>query len=163
MKNIVVFFRPDKKFGEFSNWYMRDFYVNGIKYCCMEQYFMAQKALIFDDDDNYDNIMESNNPKDIKYYGRQVQINDEIWNTVKYELIKTGLYCKFIQHNDLYKLLMSTNDKFIGECNKFDLVWGTGLTVYDMINNEYDLNDLPGENLLGKALMELREEIKTRA
>ena len=164
MKNIVVFFKPDKKFGEFSNWYLKDFYVNGIKYCCMEQYMMAQKALVFEDDYNYDLIMESTEPSDIKYYGRQVEnFNDDIWNKVKYEIIKQGLFNKFNQNEDLKKLLINTNDKFIGECNKFDLVWGTGLTVYDMINNEYDLDKLPGQNLLGKALMEVREELKTRA
>lgn len=31
----------------FSQWYMADFYVGHIKYCCMEQFMMSKKALLF--------------------------------------------------------------------------------------------------------------------
>lgn len=164
MKNIIVFFRPDKKYGEFSNWYIRNFYVEGIKYNCMEQYMMASKALLFEDDTLYNQIMNCTEPFKMKQYGRLVtNFDQDIWDNKKYDIMRTGLYCKFSQNKDLKKLLLSTENKFIGECNKFDKIWGTGLTVFDMINNNYDIDNLPGYNLLGKLLIDVRKELRTRA
>lgn len=161
MRNIVVFFRPDKKYGEFSNWYMCNFTIDGVVYNCIEQYMMSKKALMFSDLDAYEKIMENKHPDEIKILGRKVKNFDKkVWDDWKYDIVYTGLYSKFNQNDKLKKLLLSTGDKWIGECNKFDTIWGTGLTTYDMINYNYDLNNLPGENLLGKALMDVRDKLK---
>lgn len=161
MRNIVVFFRPDKRYGEFSNWYKRDFIVDGTTYNCMEQYMMDQKALLFDDTYVHTMIMRSTEPAEMKAWGRKVRdFDQDIWDEEKYDIIVKGLCAKFFQNEDLKQVLLDTGNKWIGECNKYDTIWGTGLTTYDMINYNYDLNNLPGENLLGKALMGVRDKLK---
>ena len=38
MKTVIGFHRPEEINGSFSNWYLSDFVVDGIKYSSMEQY-----------------------------------------------------------------------------------------------------------------------------
>ena len=66
----------------FSQWYMRDFKdENNVTYNCCEQYMMSHKALLFKDQEIYDEIMSSNDPAEIKTLGRKVKNFDEkIWN-----------------------------------------------------------------------------------
>ena len=49
MKTVIGFHRPEEINGSFSNWYLSDFVVDGIKYSSMEQYMMHKKALLFKD------------------------------------------------------------------------------------------------------------------
>ena len=46
VKLLVFFHNPDEENGVFSNWYLSDFTVDGIKYSSMEQYMMYEKAVI---------------------------------------------------------------------------------------------------------------------
>ncbi len=41
---IIGFHLADEPYGCFSNWYMADFELAGIKYCCVEQYMMKRKV-----------------------------------------------------------------------------------------------------------------------
>ncbi|MCD8394879.1 MAG: NADAR family protein [Bacteroidales bacterium] len=47
----------------FSQWFIREFEVDGVKYCCMEQYMMAQKAWMFRDVKRLSQILSSKDPK----------------------------------------------------------------------------------------------------
>ncbi len=57
------------------------------------------------------------------------------------------LQAKFTQHDRLKKLLKGTGDRKIIENTTFDNVWGCG-------------KHGDGQNLLGKALMEVRAQLK---
>ena len=75
-ENMVWFWQ-----GPFSNFYPCEFSENGINYNCSEQFFMAKKALLFNDNEMYQKIMRTNKPKLQKLYGRKVRNFDErIWN-----------------------------------------------------------------------------------
>jgi ribA/ribD-fused uncharacterized protein len=52
---------------------------------------------------------------------------------------------------------MSTEDRIIVEANKHDPIWGIG-----MFSDDRNLlrTELWGQNLLGKAIMKVREELK---
>ncbi|MCA7113248.1 NADAR domain-containing protein [Staphylococcus aureus] len=54
---------------------------------------------------------------------------------------------------------METGDQIIVECAVKDRVWGIGLSMHDP--NRFDMRRWKGENRLGFALMEIREEMKT--
>ena len=54
-------------------------------------------------------------------------------------------------------LLLSTEDREIVEASPFDRVWGIGFNAADATTTE---RAQWGENLLGKALMEVRERFK---
>lgn len=45
--HYACFHRPEEENGYMSNWHMRDFSLDGKTYCCVEQYMMERKALIF--------------------------------------------------------------------------------------------------------------------
>lgn len=49
MRKIICFHNPEEANGCFSNWYLSDFCVKGIRFSSMEQYMMYQKAVLFQD------------------------------------------------------------------------------------------------------------------
>lgn len=142
----------------FSQWWRSSFSINIDTYCCMEQYMMAEKARLFKDVETLEKIMRSNNPKEIKVLGRQVRNFDEnIWKKNRYSIILNGNYAKFMQNEDLRLFLISTKDSILVEASPYDKIWGIGMSA----NNENIENPLlwRGLNLLGFALMEVRDEL----
>ena len=95
--NLVLFYGVKSRNGFLSNWYMSDFEVNGIRFCCSEQYMMWSKAMLFRDTEMANKIMRSSDPKTIKAYGRKVRnFDSEIWNSHCIGIMINGLYYKFI-------------------------------------------------------------------
>lgn len=70
--------------------------------------------------------------------------------------MKTGLIEKFSQNPDLKKALVRTGDAILVEASPFDKIWGIGISAKDAQKNK----PWEGENLLGKALMEVRDNIR---
>jgi hypothetical protein len=71
-----------------------------------------------------------------------------------------GVYLKFKISDKteiLCKELLATGESEIVEASKSDTVWGVGMSVKDARNHT---GDWPGQNLLGKALMEVRAQLK---
>ena len=67
-----------------------------------------------------------------------------------------GLKLKFSQNSIINNKLKATNDKMLYEAAKYDKIWGIGYSGCDAISihpSKY------GQNLLGKALMEIRNEM----
>lgn len=63
---------------------------------------------------------------------------------------------KFSQNSELLKLLLNTNDSILVETSQKDKIWGIEVDHVDFLNPD----KWPGENLLGKALMEVRDKLK---
>lgn len=143
----------------FSNWYPVPFKDEVIDYWCTEQYMMAQKALLFKDLDTYHRIMSSKDQRNIKNLGRQVRgFDQEIWDKNKISIVIRGNFLKFQQNYSLRRILLDTKDKILVEASPYDCIWGVGLAEEDeQIKNP---NNWRGENLLGEALMEVREQLK---
>jgi ribA/ribD-fused uncharacterized protein len=143
----------------FSQWWKSSFNVGHIKYLFMEQYMMAEKARLFEDKEIEEKIMSSNDPNEIKGLGRRVRGFDEgIWNNIKYSIVVNGNYNKFMQNEKLKSFLLSTEDKILVEASPYDNVWGIQMSEDDMDIKNPEL--WRGENLLGFALMEVRNEIR---
>ncbi len=62
-----------------------------------------------------------------------------------------------MQNNDLKKLLLETKDAILAECALRDRIWGIGLTMDDP--KRFDMDKWNGQNLLGYALMMVRERL----
>ncbi|MDR2870384.1 MAG: NADAR domain-containing protein [Deferribacteraceae bacterium] len=140
-----------------SQWWMQDFRVGASHYCCMEQYMMAEKARIFDDKETGKAIMASNSPKEIKALGRKVRdFNEDLWNFVKHTIVLTGNYYKFSQHRDLLHFLLNTKGILV-EASPYDRIWGIGMAKSD--NSSSNPTKWKGQNMLGFALTELRDEL----
>ena len=108
----------------FSQWWKSVFIENERKYCCMEQYMMAKKAELFEDDEILEEIMETTDPKKIKALGRKVKNFDEKkWNETKYSIVFAGNLLKFSQDENLKDFLLSTKNDIIVEASPYDKIW----------------------------------------
>ena len=132
--------------------------IEGTTYHSAEQWMMACKARCFNDEAGLAAVMQAKTAAQAKAAGRSVQgYVDEQWATVRYDIVVTGNLAKFSQHDDLRVFLHSTRDRILVEASPMDRVWGIGLA-----------GDKPrattpsrrrGQNLLGFALMEVREQL----
>ncbi len=156
-KPMVFFWKDTEENGCFSNWYRRPFVIDGIQYPHVEQYMMSQKARLFHDEVRYTAILRATDPNDCKKLGKQVTPFDpKIWDGAKYEIVKAGNRAKFEQNPDLKAKLLATGTAILAEASPRDKIWGIGKTARTAA--EVDPSEWPGKNLLGKILMELREE-----
>jgi len=142
--------------GYFSNWYPSEFIVDGIKFNCGEQYMMYQKAKLFGDTNSMNAILISDSPKEQKGLGRGVKnFKADIWDEQRFGLIKIGLKEKFKQDDLFLKELLKYKGYQFVEASPFDNIWGIG---YDEKNALSHMNNW-GQNLLGKMLTEICEEL----
>lgn len=142
-----------------SQWWKSDFRFMENTYCCMEQFMMAHKAELFGDGATRSEIMRASEPAEIMALGRQVKNFDEaVWAQAKYAVILNGNYCKFTQNPQLMDFLLSTGNSVLAEASPHDCIWGIGWEEAQE-NAEVPAN-WRGENLLGSALMEVRDEIR---
>jgi len=145
--------------GPFSQWYPCRFRVGNVTYNCTEQYMMAQKALFFADIDAHIKIMGTDSPSKQKSIGRTIKnFNVPAWNTVCRKIVYEGNLAKFSQNEFLKEELLDTGDKEIVEASPYDTIWGIGLAENDP--KCLDKTQWRGLNLLGQALMQVREDLR---
>lgn len=143
-------------FSCLSQWYDCCFEVEGVIYHTTEQYMMAQKALLFGDEVVYREIMAASHPRDYKKLGRKVRgFDSELWNAKKYDIVVAGNKAKFGQNPDIKGYLLSTGDAILAEASPYDKIWGIGLGRTEA--KKGSVEQWQGENLLGCALMEVRD------
>jgi ribA/ribD-fused uncharacterized protein len=120
---------------------------------------MSQKALLFNDIETNSKIMKENDPKQYKELGRQVKnFSPKIWDEKKFEIVVKGNLHKFSQNENLKQFLLSTKNKILAEASPYDKIWGIGMDAND--KDILNQDKWKGENLLGKALMKVRDIIK---
>ena len=145
--------------GPASQWYPSQFMIDGVTYNCAEQYMMAMKAVLFNDADALQIIMDTNNPKIQKAAGRTVQGFDQIlWEqNCKLYVYRANL-AKFMQNSDLLNWLLATGDTTLVEASPWDRIWGIGLGQDDPLR--LDRATWQGTNWLGMIITNVREDIK---
>lgn len=143
-----------------SQWYNCKFTVDNIVYHTAEQYMMAQKAILFGDDEVCKKIMATNNPGEYKKLGRQIRnFDQQKWDKHKYDIVVKGNTAKFSQNDNIKYFLLNTGDRILVEASPYDGIWGIAMSKNDP-NIENPLM-WKGENLLGFALMDTRENLKS--
>lgn len=158
---IVYFWRhipdPNKMTAAcLSQWYDCCFCVNGVKYHTAEQYMMAGKAKLFKDDEICGEIMTASTSQEYKSLGRKIRdFNQELWDAHKFDIVVEGNKAKFSQNPDLKDFLLSTGDAILVEASPYDKIWGIGLDRESA--QMCSVEQWQGENLLGCALMEVRD------
>lgn len=147
---IINFWRPFEENGFLSQWYKSPFEEDGIYFFNAEQYMMYRKAVLFNDEKTAARILRQSDPKKIKALGREVKgFIEEVWGDYKYQIVVQGNLLKFGNNPDLLKLLVNTGDAYLVETSPYDRVWGVG-------TKSTNINDWNGQNLLGRALMDVR-------
>jgi len=144
----------------FSQWWVAPFVVDDLTYPSAEHYMMASKARLFGDDAALKRVLNADTPKQAKEIGRQVQGFDEaMWKQACFPLVVAGNLAKFSQHPPLRDFLLGTGDNVLVEASPYDRIWGIGLAASDELAGQPA--KWRGLNLLGFALMEVRERLKT--
>jgi ribA/ribD-fused uncharacterized protein len=151
---------PDGTIGKtcFSQWFEASFEIDGIHYQTAEHYMMAEKARLFDDRTILSEILAANHPRQAQKLGQKIQnFQEEIWHAHRFEIVVAGNLAKFQQNQLLTQFILSTQSKILVEASPNDRIWGIGLAADNPnINNPHCWQ---GTNLLGFALMEVRQHI----
>lgn len=145
----------------FSQWYGAPFVVDGHRYASAEHFMMAEKARLFGDHENHAKILQASNPGAAKALGRQVRgFDDATWLAQRFNIVVRANQAKFSQNKDLGDYLRQTGSRILVEASPVDRIWGIGMAQDDTHAGNPML--WRGLNLLGFALMQVREELGNR-
>lgn len=143
----------------FSQWWAgHPFESKGFVFQTAEHYMMARKALLFNDQEILEQILEAKTAAKAKKLGRLVKNWDQkLWESERCNIVVKGNYLKFSQHPELKEFLLQTQSRVIVEASPLDKIWGIGMgkdheSAADPVNWK-------GENLLGFCLMEVRDRL----
>jgi ribA/ribD-fused uncharacterized protein len=143
----------------FSQWWVAAFVVADITYRSTEHWMMAEKARLFNDPELLTQILAAPTPAEAKKLGRQIAgFVPAIWDEHKVAIVRTGNLHKFSQNPALKDFLLATHDRVLVEASPVDNIWGIGLAA-DSTDAEHP-ERWQGENLLGFALMEVRDQLR---
>ena len=141
----MVIDKFEGKYEFLSNFADSPFEFEGITYPTNEHFFQAMKTK---DLSQRMMIAFADTPGQAKRAGRRVALRKD-WEQVKVDVMKQGLRLKFDSNPDLKEQLLATGNATLIEGTLWhDNEWGN-CTCPQCVN-------IPGKNLLGKALMELR-------
>lgn len=144
----------------FSQWYPAPFVVEGNVYPTAEHWMMAEKARLFCDDVALAQILIAPDPKTAKALGRTVRgFDDIVWKSNARRIVTEGNVHKFGQNRELKEFLLSTGDAVIVEAAPRDQIWGIGLGQDNP--RAQDPKQWRGQNLLGFALMDVRDQLRS--
>jgi len=152
--------KKDETIGPFclSQWYPSPFVVNNITYTTAEHWMMTEKARLFNDSEIEAQIINSTVPGQVKELGRKIKgFDEEVWMNSRFDIVVAGNLHKFLQNEALKEYLLNTHERLLVEASPVDNIWGIGLSKESKdIENP---NTWRGTNLLGFALMEVRDNI----
>lgn len=154
-KDSVVFFRTCEPFGGLSN--MAPGYpihLRGVRIRTSEALYQACRFPHLPDVQKL--IIEQRSPMTAKMVSlRYCRDSRPDWYKVRVSIMRWGLRVKLANNWKVFStLLMKTGDKAIVEESRRDVFWGARIV---------DNGDvLVGMNVLGRLLMELREQVKQR-
>jgi ribA/ribD-fused uncharacterized protein len=141
--------------GPFSQWHRSPFTIGKDEYNCAEQFMMAEKAKLFGDDNAWNAIMSTNDPRRQKAIGRSViGFDPVVWEKNAKLIVYRGSYAKFMQNKDLRHHLLCTIGSTIVEASPTDTIWGIGLSGDNP--DCHDRTKWKGTNWLGEVLTLLR-------
>lgn len=157
--DAVYFHRPEEPNGYLSNWYLSSFVLDGIKFSSNEQYIMYQKCKTFGDEVSAKAVLDTDDTEEQQKIGRKAKgYIPSVWSGLRQMVAVRGLMAKFSQNEELKKKLLDTGDAYLVECAGSDKVWACGIRLND--DDRFYADRWSGSNILGFALMEVRERLR---
>lgn len=162
MENNIYFFGEKNENGFMSNFYKRSFIGKiqndeTFEFFSVEQYMMYHKALLMKDFEICKKILNAKTCFECKKLGRKVKPwNEELWKENRLLIVYDGVFFKFSQNEDLKNKLLNTGNKTLVEASRWDKIWGIGISKKDALAGK----KWKGMNLLGKTLMNVRNNLK---
>lgn len=157
VKDAVFFWMPDEEYGFFSQWYPKPFKVDGELYYTAEHWMMASKAAFFGDSATRALIMKEPSPEKVRDLGRQIKpFDSKKWAKHSYEIVLRGNQVKFADP-ELKQRMLDTGNRLLVEASPHDKLWGIGYDSDHAVKNY----DSWGQNLMGKVMMQIRDELQT--
>ncbi|MFC8199876.1 NADAR family protein [Streptomyces sp. NPDC057298] len=145
-----------------SQWWPSPFTADGVEYRTAEHWMMAHKARLFGDAEAERLALDASSPALAKKAGRLVRgFDDAVWERERFGIVVEGSVRKFASDIRLGSFLMGTGDRVLVEASPVDRVWGIGLAADD--ERAFDPERWQGPNLLGFALMEARDRLRSAA
>lgn len=143
----------------FSQWYESPFVDEQQTYLTAEHYMMAKKAELFSDNNALKVVLASKTPNEAKKAGRGIPgFDEDKWLQHRFEIVVSANFAKFSQNPELKEFLLNTGDSILVEASPVDAIWGIGLAADDPAASEP--HNWQGQNLLGFALMRVRDQLK---
>ncbi len=146
-QNALAFYGSRSVGFRFNNFYGAPFFLDDKWWPTSEHFFQAMKFA--PTDPNYaEKIRLAQTPAEAAELGRNrdMPLRPD-WESVRYEIMLKALKAKYSQDELCYRDLIESGDRPLVEHTENDSVWGDG-------------EDGTGLSLLGKALMEIRGQIK---
>lgn len=141
----IKFYKTKEPWGELNNFSDFSFKFQTNFWKTSEHFYQASK---FKDTPKFNLIKNSKSPREAFNLGNSKdQPLRENWEEIKNNVMKKALRLKFFQNKFLKNLLISTVEEEIIENSPIDSYWGCG-------------PDGTGLNMLGKLLMEVRDELQ---
>ena len=154
---IYFYSQDDAHTGYLSQWFQCLFTDDeGTTYISAEQYMMAAKARTHNEMGTHHAIMMAPDQATIKRLGRAMpNYNEDLWSQIRPAVLLAGNTLKFGQNPRLSSKLLLTSLSYLAEASATDAICGIGISVKDA----YLGSEHQGQNLLGKALMEVRAKL----
>lgn len=157
--DAYFFHKPEEPNGYLSNWYSSPFDLDGEHFSSVEQYIMYRKCMIFGDENAAKAILKTEDPAQQQAIGRAAKgYVGHVWAGMRQVVLLRGLRAKFSQNIDLKQKLLDTDDAYLVECAGTDKIWACGIRLND--DKRFDAANWTGDNILGFALMEVRQELQ---
>lgn len=140
----IYFNQPEDRFRAFSNLSPHSIFLDGTTWRTCEHYYQGQKYL--NSEYRY-YVLTTISPYDVMDRGRDTTLPlRSDWQQVKNEIMGKAVRAKINQYFEVRELLLSTGNATIIFHAESDNYWG-------------DSGDGSGKNMLGRLLMQIRDEL----
>ncbi|CAG9333510.1 unnamed protein product [Blepharisma stoltei] len=149
MEESIIYFygKPTQRVKQedvyLGNFYHSPILINGVTYSTVEHFYQSQK---FDDPEIQERIRNAQTPKIASRLAHELTNDSREWSHLKESVMRTGIFAKFTQHQDLKEKLLATGTAKLVEDSHKDLYWGGSLEG--------------SQNRMGILLMDLRNQLK---
>jgi ribA/ribD-fused uncharacterized protein len=158
---VILFEDPETNdYGFLSLKWTVEIEFNNTMYNSAKQAIAAELAKIFNDQESLQKIMIADTPEEVSYELDDVpgEENQAKWNDNIKQLLYDVNIAKFNQYPELVTRLLETKTAVLGAYIPNDNLIGIGMSL-DNIQSKNPIN-WTGQNLLGKALMDIREKFR---